>query len=103
MEKVRLGQSRPLPESLADLFRRRQQQQPGALISLDVPSGLCCDHGNVLGYQAACAAVTLSVGWLKRGLYLDPALPWVSSLVRLIWRCGGGGGRARGGGWVQAV
>ena len=49
MEKVRLGQSRPLPESLADLFRRRQQQQPGALISLDVPSGLCYDHGNVLG------------------------------------------------------
>jgi NAD(P)H-hydrate epimerase len=78
-----LGQSRPLPESLADLFRRRQQLRPGALISLDVPSGLCSDHGTVLGEQAACAAVTLSVGWLKRGLCLDPARPWVGALVRI--------------------
>ena len=78
-----LGQSRPLPESLADLFRRRQQLQPGALISLDVPSGLCSDHGTVLGEQAACASVTLSVGWLKRGLCLDPARPWVGALVRI--------------------
>ena len=44
-----LGQSRPLPASLADLFRRRQQLRPRALISLDVPSGLCSDHGIVLG------------------------------------------------------
>ena len=78
-----LGQSRSLPESLADLFRRRQQLRPGALISLDVPSGLCSDHGTVLGEQAACAAVTLSVGWLKRGLCLDPARPWVGALVRI--------------------
>ena len=78
-----LGQSLPLPESLADLFRRRQQLQPGALISLDVPSGLCSDYGTVLGEQAACASVTLSVGWLKRGLCLDPARPWVGALVRI--------------------
>ena len=78
-----LAQSRPLPESLADLFRRRQQMQPGALVSLDVPSGLCSDHGTVLGEQAACASVTLSVGWLKRGLCLDPARPWVGALVRI--------------------
>ncbi len=78
-----LGQSRALPESFEDLFRRRQQLRPGALISLDVPSGLCSDHGTVLGDQAACAAVTLSVGWLKRGLCLDPARPWVGALVRI--------------------
>ena len=78
-----LGQSRPLPELLADLFRRRQQLRPGALISLDVPSGLCSDHGIVLGEQAACASVTLSVGWLKCGLCLDPARPWVGALVRM--------------------
>ena len=69
--------------SLADLFRRRQQLRPGALISLDVPSGLCSDQGTVLGEQAACASVTLSVGWLKRGLCLDPARPWVGALVRI--------------------
>ncbi|QNI99746.1 bifunctional NAD(P)HX epimerase / NAD(P)HX dehydratase [Synechococcus sp. A15-62] len=78
-----LGQSRPLPELLADLFRRRQQLRPGALISLDVPSGLCSDQGTVLGEQAACASVTLSVGWLKRGLSLDPARSWVGALVRI--------------------
>ena len=75
-----LGQSRPLPEFLADLFRRRQQLQPGTLISLDLPSGLCSDQGTVLGEQAACASVTLSVGWIKRGLCLDPARPWVCLL-----------------------
>ena len=78
-----LGQSRPLPASLADLFRLREQLQPGALISLDVPSGLCSDHGSVLGAQAACALATLSVGWLKRGLCLDPARAWVGALVRM--------------------
>ena len=78
-----LGQSRPLPASLADLFRLREQLQPGALISLDVPSGLCSDHGSVLGAQAACASATLSVGWLKRGLCLDPARAWVGALVRM--------------------
>ena len=78
-----LGQSRPLPDSLADLFRRREQLQRGRLISLDVPSGLCSDHGTVLGVQAASASVTLSVGWLKRGLCLDPARPWVGALVRI--------------------
>ena len=78
-----LGQSRPLPEFLADLFRRRQQLQPGSLISLDLPSGLCSDQGTVLGEQAACASVTLSVGWIKRGLCLDPARPWVGALVRI--------------------
>ena len=78
-----LGQSRPLPASLADLFRRRQQLRPRALISLDVPSGLCSDHGIVLGAQAACASATLSVGWLKRGLCLDPARAWVGALVRM--------------------
>ena len=78
-----LGQSRALPDCLADLFRRRQQLQPGALISLDVPSGLCSDHGTVFGEQAVCASVTLSVGWLKRGLCLDPARPWVGALVRI--------------------
>ena len=78
-----LGQSRPLPELLADLFRRRQQLRPGALISLDVPSGLCSDQGTVLGELAACASVTLSVGWLKRGLCLDPARSWVGALVRI--------------------
>ena len=78
-----LGQSRPLPEALVDLFRRRQQLRPGALISLDVPSGLCSDHGTVLGEQAACALATLSVGWLKRGLCLDSARPWVGEMVRI--------------------
>lgn len=78
-----LGQSRPLPQSLVDLFRRREQMRPGALISLDVPSGLCSDQGAVLGEQAACASATLSVGWLKRGLCLDPARPWVGALVRI--------------------
>ena len=78
-----LGQTRPLSAELADLFRRRQSDCPDRLVSLDVPSGLCCDSGEPIGGQAACATLTLCVGLIKRGLCLDVARSWVGQLERI--------------------
>lgn len=78
-----LGQTRPLPSDLVNLFRQRAALNDGRLISLDVPSGLCSDTGEPLGGEAARAAVTLTVGLFKRGLALDQARPWVGSQVRI--------------------
>ena len=78
-----LGQTRPLPDAVAKLFKHRQLQQPGRLVSLDVPSGLCSDSGRLLQANAAVAATTLTVGLIKQGLVQDLALEHVGSLVRL--------------------
>ena len=78
-----LGQRRPLPDALAALFEARDAAQPGRLVSLDVPSGLCSDTGRPLAGRAARAVLTLCVGLLKRGLLLDPALPHIGHLERI--------------------
>ena len=82
-----LGQSRPLPEFLADLFRRRQQLQPGALISLDrrqafVPTKEPCwasrqpvprSPSALAGSSAGCVWTRPVPGWVR----------WCGS----IWAC----------------
>jgi len=78
-----LGQKRPLPNELADLFEQREIAQPRRLVSLDVPSGLCCDTGHPLSGRSAKAVLTLCVGLVKRGLRLDPALAYVGQLERI--------------------
>tara|TARA_Y100001968_G_scaffold232944_1_gene215780 strand:- start:1981 stop:3555 length:1575 start_codon:yes stop_codon:yes gene_type:complete len=77
-----LGQQRELPIELADLFRSRQTNLPGKLISIDVPSGICSDFGKPFKTGAAYASFTLVVGLFKRGLIQDYAIPYVGNLVR---------------------
>jgi hydroxyethylthiazole kinase-like uncharacterized protein yjeF len=78
-----LGQTRPLPAALERLLSERAAKRPNALVSLDVPSGLCSDSGRPLGAVAATARLTLCVGLIKQGLCLDPALPFVGALERI--------------------
>jgi len=78
-----LGQTRPLPADLADLFSRRQQNSPGRLISLDLPAGLDSDTGCPIEGGAAFAAHTLCVGLIKCGLVQDAALAHVGRLHRI--------------------
>ena len=78
-----IGQSRPPGEALETLLEQRQQQQPGRLIAIDGPSGLCADNGQPLGRVAACAALSLSIGLLKQGFLQDSALAWVGRLERI--------------------
>ncbi|QEY31932.1 NAD(P)H-hydrate dehydratase [Synechococcus sp. RSCCF101] len=78
-----MGQQRPLPEALQELFARRHRCRPGRVVALDVPSGLCSDRGTPLGDSACRAALTLTIGLCKRGLIQDPALAWVGRLERI--------------------
>ncbi len=78
-----IAQSRPLPEQIAQLFKDRQIQKPGRLVSLDVPSGLCSDTGKPFLGGAAFSAFTLTVGFVKKGLVQDLAMPNVGNLVRI--------------------
>ncbi len=78
-----LGQSRPLPNSIAELLKAREKAQPKRLVSLDVPAGLCSDSGQPIEGIAAVANYTLTVGLLKQGLIQDEALPYVGHLERI--------------------
>ncbi len=78
-----IGQSRPLPELISKLLKSREILNPGRLVSLDVPSGLCSDSGRSLPGGAAKASFTLTVGCIKKGLVQDSALANVGSLVRI--------------------
>ena len=57
-----IAQSRPLPNKVEKIFALRQENQPGRLISLDVPSGICSDTGKLISRFAARASFTLTVG-----------------------------------------
>jgi hypothetical protein len=78
-----IGQSRPPGETLETLLEQRQRMQPGQLIAIDGPTGICADSGKLLGRVAACAAVSLSIGLLKQGFLQDQALAWVGQLERI--------------------
>ena len=78
-----IGQSRPPGEVLESLLEERQRQRPGALVAVDGPTGLCADTGRLLGWGAATAALTWSIGLLKRGFLQDRALARVGQLERI--------------------
>ena len=78
-----IGQSRPPGEALETLLEQRQRMQPGRLIAIDGPTGLCADSGQLLGRVAACAALSLSIGLIKQGFLQDSALAWVGQLERI--------------------
>lgn len=78
-----IGQRRPPGEPLETLLEERQRQQPGALVAVDGPTGLCADSGRLLGWGAATAALTCSIGLLKRGFLQDRALARVGRLERI--------------------
>jgi NAD(P)H-hydrate epimerase len=78
-----VGQQRPIDDAIASLLSRRQQRRPGALVAIDVPTGLCSDSGRLLGNAAARASTTYCLGLLKQGLVQDAALAWVGQLERI--------------------
>ena len=73
----------PLVQRSSSCWQQRQQQQPGQLIAIDGPTGLCADRGVLLGRTAACAALSLSIGLIKQGFLQDSALAWVGALERI--------------------
>ena len=78
-----IGQSRPPGEPLETLLEQRQRHQPGLLVAIDGPTGLCADSGQPLGRCAASAGLTLAIGLIKQGWLQDPALRWLGQLERI--------------------
>ncbi|MCP9833640.1 MULTISPECIES: NAD(P)H-hydrate epimerase [unclassified Cyanobium] len=78
-----IGQHRPAGAAIETLLQDRQRQRPGALVAIDVPTGLDADDGVLLGTVAATASTTYSIGLIKRGLVQDAALRWVGQLERV--------------------
>jgi hydroxyethylthiazole kinase-like uncharacterized protein yjeF len=62
-----IGLSKPLQERYADLVAQINAQ-PGPILAIDLPSGLCGDTGRVLGH-AVRASHTLTCLGLKPGLF----------------------------------
>jgi NAD(P)H-hydrate epimerase len=78
-----IGQTRPPGEAIETLLAERQRRRPGRLVAVDVPTGLCADSGRCLGRHAATAAVTYTIGLIKRGLVQDRSLAAVGRLERI--------------------
>ncbi|MFO7629243.1 MAG: NAD(P)H-hydrate epimerase [Prochlorococcaceae cyanobacterium] len=78
-----IGQRHDPGAALSQLLAERQQQQPGQLVAIDGPTGLCADSGSLLAGAAACAATTYAIGLLKQGWLQASALRWVGQLLRL--------------------
>jgi hydroxyethylthiazole kinase-like uncharacterized protein yjeF len=77
------GQRRPPGDALERLLQQRQARQPGRLLAIDGPTGLCSDSGRLLGRFAARATLTLCLGLIRQGLVQDSALDWVGELERI--------------------
>ena len=75
-----IGQRRAPGEELEALLQARQRQLPGALIAIDVPTGLCADTGQATGSGMAQAVSTYAIGLIKTGLVQDAALAAVGAL-----------------------
>jgi len=78
-----IGQQRPPDEAIAALLAARQRLRPGALVAIDVPTGLDDSSGQRLGPTAAVAAATYTIGLRKQGLVQDAALAAVGRLQRI--------------------
>lgn len=78
-----IGQHRPAGDAIDTLLGDRQRLRPGALVAIDVPTGLDADDGALLGTVAATASTTYCIGLIKRGLVQDAALRWVGQLERV--------------------
>ncbi|WP_347238841.1 NAD(P)H-hydrate epimerase [Cyanobium sp. FACHB-13342] len=75
-----IGQRRAPDAALEALLEARQQRRPGALVAVDVPTGLCADSGRPTGTVSAQASTTYAIGLVKIGLVQDPALAAVGAL-----------------------
>ena len=75
-----IGQRRAPEGALEALLEERQQRRPGALVAVDVPTGLCAATGRPTGRVSARASTTYAIGLVKAGLVQDAALAAVGAL-----------------------
>lgn len=72
---------REIPRGLATQMKEVNSLDK-TVIAIDVPSGVDANTGKIWG-QTFRANITLTIGGLKRGLYLSPALEYVGEVVTI--------------------
>ena len=75
------GLERDVAGDLANSFNLINSWQI-PIVAIDLPSGLNCDRGDVMG-TAIRATHTLCLGLWKRGLLIEQALPYIGILERV--------------------
>ncbi len=73
-----------LSREVTGSFRERIEQlngKKGIKIAVDIPSGVCADDGKILG-AAVKADLTVSFGFLKRGLFFYPGCTYVGRVIK---------------------
>lgn len=78
------GLNKPVEDYVASIFELLEIYQTNEckIVAIDVPSGLDCDSGEVLG-QAINADYTLSLGLAKTGLYFNQG-PNYAGIIKVI-------------------
>ena len=78
-----LGQSKPLPKFIEEIYKEKEKIKKIKLISIDIPSGICSDSGIAINGFAFKACFTLTAALIKKGLTQDISVPYVGEMVRI--------------------
>lgn len=74
-----LGLNREVEGYYKDIIEKMNNTN-SSILSIDIPSGLCADNGNVLGI-AVCADITVTFGKLKTGLLVGKAADYTGKII----------------------
>ncbi|MGB9724350.1 MAG: NAD(P)H-hydrate dehydratase [Chloroflexia bacterium] len=75
-----MGLTRPIEGLLRDIVEEVNRASRPLVVAVDLPTGVHADTGQVLGV-AVRAAVTVTMGWAKRGLYQFPGAGYAGDVV----------------------
>ncbi len=75
-----MGLARPIEGLLRDIVEEVNRVSGPLVVAVDLPTGVHADTGQILG-TAVRAAVTVTMGWAKRGLYQFPGAGYVGEVV----------------------
>lgn len=75
-----IGLARPIEGTYRALMQLLQEYQESRIVAVDIPSGIHADTGEVMGI-ALKADVTVTFGYLKSGLMLNPGKAYAGHVV----------------------
>lgn len=75
-----MGLTRPIEGLLRDIVEEVNRTSGPLVVAVDLPTGVHADTGQIMG-TAVRAAVTVTMGWAKRGLYQFPGAGYVGEVV----------------------
>jgi len=77
------NQKRSLNNEPIEIFNKKFEGNFGKIVSIDIPTGLCPNTGEIFGEKAVKANYTIAIGLKKVGILQDTAMPYVGNVVHL--------------------